>query len=434
VACAALCSVALGCSSKAEDHVLGDGPGAGPGIQGSAAGTTAADPGAGGGSPPPSSTAGSSAGAAGSPSSTGGNPAIDPGGSAGSTADPMVDDPTGGGDELWPDPRGGCPELNTRFPGDDACIKPPAPEEGFQIHIGPADYDDAADVEQFVLPLGGESSLCWSYHTPNETEVQYQGFVFSGRPGTHHVFNSMLANEVQDGGGFHVCVDAGLGNSSGRIGGLPGAGRPYVARTKVAPENEGLAGVIPPRVPAEADMHYFNATDGEILREFWLNIYYIDPSKVTDTIKGIRGMGGIGWAVLPIPANADQVYKYECPLTSTGRIISMQGHFHSHGVRESAWIRRGDGTRVPIFEMYDYANQASFQFDSITTNPPYTGTADFGYTGILEITAGDVLEWECHVKNGATPLRYTNSVEDGEMCNIFGGFVGDPAIESCLLP
>jgi hypothetical protein len=344
--------------------------------------------------------------------------------------DPMVDDMTG----EYPDPRGGCPDLDTGFMGDDACIAPPAPDEGFQIHIGPDDYDDPADVGQFTLPVGGESAQCWSYHTPNDQERNYQGYVFSGRPGTHHVFNSLLANEVTDGGGFHVCVDAGLGNSSGRIGGLPGAGRPYVARRRPAPENEGLAGVVPPNAPAEADMHYFNATDGEILREFWMNIYYIDPSKVTDTVKGIRGMGGLSWTVLPIPANADQVYKYECPLTVAGRLVSMQGHFHAHGVRESAFIRKADGTRIPVFEMFDYAEQASFAFDSITTNPEYTGTDDFGYTGILEIEATDVLEWECHVRNGATPLRYTNSVQEGEMCNIFGGFVGPTTIESCLLP
>lgn len=408
VACALVCAGMLGgatACSKADDGDEGEGT-PGDSAESGGAGSDGA------------SNAGSDAGA--------GAPGVDA----------MVDDPMGGDDvpSMWPDPRGGCPDLNTGFPGDDACIKPPAPDEGFQIHIGPENYDDAAEVAQFVLPLGGETSQCWSYHTPNDAEVNYQGFVFSGRPGTHHVFNSMLANEVTDGGGFHVCVDSGLGNSAGRIGGLPGAGRPYVARTPVAPENEGLAGVIPPNTPAEADMHYFNATDGELLREFWLNIYYIDPSKVTDTIKGIRGMGGISWTILPIPANADQVYKYECPLTSDGRLVSIQGHFHSHGVRESAWIRRVDGTRVPIFDMFDYAEQASFQFDSVNVNPPQTGMADFGYTGILNITAGDVLEWECHVKNGMTPLRYTNSVTEGEMCNIFGGFVGDKAIAACLVP
>ena len=407
VACALVCAGTLGgatACSKADDGDEGEGT-PGDSAESGGAGSDGA------------SNAGSDAGA--------GAPGVDA----------MVDDPMGGDDmPMWPDPRGGCPDLNTGFPGDDACIKPPAPDEGFQIHIGPENYDDADEVAQFVLPVGGETSQCWSYHTPNDAEVNYQGFVFSGRPGTHHVFNSMLANEVTDGGGFHVCVDSGLGNSAGRIGGLPGAGRPYVARTPVAPENEGLAGVIPPNTPAEADMHYFNATDGELLREFWLNIYYIDPSKVTDTIKGIRGMGGISWTILPIPANADQVYKYECPLTSDGRLVSIQGHFHSHGVRESAWIRRVDGTRVPIFDMFDYAEQASFQFDSVNVNPPQTGMADFGYTGILNITAGDVLEWECHVKNGMTPLRYTNSVTEGEMCNIFGGFVGDKAIAACLVP
>ena len=373
-----------------------------------------------------------------------------PSGSAGSAApganepagddEPGRDEPDSGegaaaGDDAlaFPDPRGGCSDLDTRFLGDDACIAPPAPDEGFQIHIGPEDYDEEAEVAQFILRPGEETSQCWTYHTPNQEDIYYSSYVFSGRPGTHHVFNSMLSVEVEDGGGFKVCVDSGLGNSSGRVGGLPGAGRAYVARQPIAPENEKLGSFVAANTPAEADMHYFNFTEDDILREFWLNVYYIDADEVEDTVKVVRGMGGLSWTAAPIAPGTDQVYRYECPFSADGRLIGIAGHYHAHGVRETAHIRRADGTRFPIFEMYDYNDQATFAFDSITDNPEFTGEADFGHTGMLEVSAGDVLEWECHIINDSdVPLRYTNSVHEGEMCNIFAGYVGPGGGESCI--
>jgi hypothetical protein len=46
-------------------------------------------------------------------------------------------------------------------------------------------------------------------------------------------------------------------------------------------------------------------------------------------------------------------------------------------------------------------------------------------SGRIDVKAGDVLEWECHIINdGAVPLTYSNSVNEGEMCNIFGMSVG----------
>ena len=87
-----------------------------------------------------------------------------------------------------------------------------------------------------------------------------------------------------------------------------------------------------------------------------------------------------------------------------------------------------------LLEMYDYASNASFQFDSITTNPDFSGIADMGYTGMLDVSAGDVLEWECHIVNDSdVGLRYINSVQEGEMCNVFAWFVG-PEPSDCVIP
>jgi len=333
----------------------------------------------------------------------------------------------------YPDLRGGCPDLDSGFPGDEACIAPPSPEEGFQIHVGPADYKDPAQIGVFVLGAGDETSGCWNYRTPNAQDVYYQGYTFSGRPGTHHIFNSMLNVEVTGGGDIHVCVDAGLGNSPDRLGSLPAAGKAYTPRTVVAPENAGVGRLIPANTPAEADMHYFNVSDAAILREFWLNIYYIDKNDVTEEGKELRGMGGLGWAVLPIPVGADEVYPYECPIDTSGRILGMAGHYHAHGKRQTVSIRRANGQRERIFDVFNYADAATFPFDSTSVNAPLSNTQDGAISGRPDVSAGDVLEWECHIVNdGAVPLTYSNDVQNGEMCNLFGTVVG-PEI-NCLLP
>ena len=57
------------------------------------------------------------------------------------------------------------------------------------------------------------------------------------------------------------------------------------------------------------------------------------------------------------------------------------------------------------------------------------------YTGILEVSEGDVLSWECHIINDSNaPLAYTNEVKTGEMCNLWGYSVGTDTPITCDLP
>lgn len=429
---AALVLVAWGCGAESKD---GDGappitesPG-GAGGAGGSAGASAAGTGAGAGAsdaPDMMDPGDPPVAGMGDPPVGGTGGAAGIGGAGGDTMMP-------GEIADWPDPRGGCPDLHTDYPGDDACIQPPPPGEGLQIHIGPSNYDDPEEMAKFALGPGEEVSECWTYHTPNNEDVYYQGYTLSGRPGTHHIFNSMLNIEVEDGGGFKVCVDPGTGTSVNRIGSLPAAGKPYMPRQRVAPENAGVGRFLAAHQSSEADMHYFNFTEGKVLREFWLNLYYIPKDKVTEEGLEVRGMGGLSWAVLPIVPGTDQVYKYECPIGSDGRITGLAGHYHKHGKRQTVSIRRANGMRENLFEMYHYDNAAMFAFDSISTNSPITAGEDGAVSGPLDVFAGDVLEWECHIVNDDTfGLTYSNNVETGEMCNVFGVSIG-PEI-NCVLP
>ena len=376
----------------------------------------------------------------GSDSSTGGAAAMDAAagaGGAGAGAGAAGSDApaagTGGTDMMAADedPRGKC-NIDSGFPDDEACLLPPDPSEGMQIHVGPTDYNDPDQINKFIFHAGDEASECWTFHTPNDQDVYYQTFELSGRTGTHHIINTMYNIDVQDGG-FTTCLDPGTGTNGNIIDNLPGASRAYMPRTKVAPENAGLGRMIPAHVTAQADMHYFNYTDKDILREFWMNIYFIPKDKVTQQANQIRGMGGISWTFAPIAPGTDMVYQYSCPIDKDGRITELLGHYHSHGQRFTAYLTHADGMREKVFEMYDYLDPKIFQYDSITTNPSFSDTAAGAFTGILNVKAGDSLDWECHVVNDSSVgLTYTNNVTSGEMCNLWGSAVG-PSL-NCVLP
>jgi hypothetical protein len=427
-----------------------------------AAGTAAPVPGAAGAGmiPAPTTAAGSSAGTAGSTgtaavpstpmtgttagtgaSATAGMPSMPaptagtaaPAGAAGGGAEPMsptMNPPATGTD--GPDLRGMCPGLNSGYPDDRACMPAPAADQGLQIHVGPKSYTDQADVAQFVFQPGEESSECWTFHTPNDKEVYYQTFTLSGRAGTHHIINTMYSTPMTDGG-FTVCADPGTGTNGNIIDNLPGASKAYMPRGIVAPENKNVGRKIPPNAASQADMHYFNFTDKPILREFWMNVYFAKKEDITQEAAQIRGMGGIGWTALPIAPGTDMVYKYECPISGNGRILSLLGHYHAHGKKFTASIRRGSGMTEKVFEMYDYQDPATFEYDSVQKNPAFSGTVAGATSGILEVKAGDVLMWDCHIINDSdTPLTYTNEVKTGEMCNLWGSSLGIDQI-NCVL-
>jgi hypothetical protein len=394
------------------------GAGAGGAGAGGAAGMAVASGGAGG-------VAGSVSGGAGGEIVGSGGVGGGTGGSGG-----MPDD----GD--YPDPRNGCPDLDSGFPGDEACIAPPAAGEGIQIHIGPEDY---ANPGIWVVNPTDENSWCANFHLPNTEEIFYQGYVLSGRPGTHHIINTAYNATVTlvDGELGLICMDGGTGQNGNIYDNLPGASKAYMPRKRSAPENEGIGRALAANLPAQADMHYFNFTEDTLLREFWLNLYYIPKEQVTERAQQIRGMGGIDWSFVPIAPGTDKVYQYQCAVPADGRIISLLGHYHAHGKRFTAFLTpAGGGAQKKVFEMYDYNEPAEFQYDSIAMNPAFSTTAAGATSGTLEVKAGDMLQWECHIINDDTVgLTYSNEVRTGEMCNLWGGSVlnGDPKINCVLL-
>jgi hypothetical protein len=320
----------------------------------------------------------------------------------------------------YPDLRGTC-GIKSGWAGDETCIPAPPPDQGIQIHVGPKNYEDMAEVARYVMHPGEESSECWTFHTPNKEDVWYQTYELSGRPGTHHIINTMYRTEKTDGG-FTVCADPGTGTSGDIIDNLPGASKAYMPRGIVAPENADMGRKIPPNTPSQADMHYYNFTDKDILREFWMNIYFVDMAKVKRQADQIRAMGGLSYAIAP---GTNETYKYECPVSGNGQILSLLGHYHAHGKHFTASIRRTGGMVEKVFEMYDFMDPAQFQYDTVSMNPMFSATAAGAVSGKLEIKNGESIMWDCNILNDSDAiLTYTNEVKTGEMCNLWGSSTG----------
>ena len=302
--------------------------------------------------------------------------------------------------------------INSGFDGDERCILPPDPSEGFQLHVGPIDYDDPEDVQQFLLEPNIETVECWHLKTDNAQPIYNQQRQYRMRPGTHHL---ILKNAEAREDGWGPCP----GGLTGSWGGSQRAVAD-VGFGDIAPEDAGYADLIDANMQTAAELHYYNFTEGPVLREIWVNFYEMDPALVTGELNGIALIGGIG---MSIPPGTDQTLNYSCANElDQRRVVSLTGHVHAHTTRFSAWTVRG-GTRELVFEMYNWSDPATLRFNTVTQNVAADPVRliDGGHTGLLYLDAGDSVEWECEVHNDSnTTLRFANEAYTAEMCIAFG--------------
>jgi hypothetical protein len=310
----------------------------------------------------------------------------------------------------------GCP-LNSGFVGDDMCLVAPAATDGIQLHYGPKNYADPAEVQPFVLAPGGETNDCYYEKTPNTTDRYVSGFDINMRPGSHHMFANV--NPMPQADGFAVC---GPNDSSGGI--LWGSQTPTEDDIKdPAPENQGLAAFVPANSQAVINFHVVNATGQPLLREVWLNYFYIDASKVTGLRGNVLLYGGLGFQIAP---GTNTTYQYSCSPERPVRILSLASHMHAHATRLTMWKVSG-GQPTLIYENYSWQNPINFNYDSAHPNNPTPdrATQTPGATsGQLVLQPTDTLQWECAIDNTSdVTLTFRNEVYTGEMCVVAGTMV-----------
>jgi hypothetical protein len=312
--------------------------------------------------------------------------------------------------------------ISTGYPGDELCILPPPEGTGFQMHYGPASYDQA-EINKFLLMPGDERTDCIFVDTPNQTEMFFNEYHGRMRPGSHHMLLYLADADVPDTNQPGPCNE-GLTQRN-----MFGAQEPvtdFGPKLDGAPENKGLGFRIPPKQQGKLQLHFINTGTEPVLREAWANAIYVDASSVTQIFDPIFFIGGLGMNIQP---GQTTILKGETTVPPSAgpdgiRILKATGHYHANTVRFTAHVTIG-GQRSVLLEDFDWHDPALVTFDSKTNNPAPDAVAKTagGMSGIVRLMPGDKVEWECEVVNTQDhALRFGNAVYDAEMCNMFGGY------------
>jgi hypothetical protein len=313
-----------------------------------------------------------------------------------------------------PDP---C-NLKSGFPGDEYCLLPPPEGKGIQIHFGPKDYKNMAEVSKYVINPGEEFNSYAVANVPDfgDQPRYFQYMKVSMRPGSHHLINNLISGKPAEGfvAGRGGCEGTSMGSFPGTqnlVTESPPQGIP-------APENVGLGRTLPPNISICQNYHRYNTTDKPALSEIWYNIWWIDEKDITQKTSGVT----INAPVVAIAPGEQQVITTTSTTQGDGRIVTLFGHRHAHTERFAAWLND-----KLIYDSWDWVESRVFNYDSITTNPAPDppNKIDGAVSGVLDFKKGDKIKIECHVNNTSdVTLRFANELNTGEMCILFGSTVG----------
>ena len=318
------------------------------------------------------------------------------------------------------------PKYMTAYPGDNYCILPPDPTMGTQVHVAPVDF--ANPGADFIMEPGEEVTDYYYVNAPNGEQHDFYRVNMRMRAGSHHMINRLLDADHTDGWspvGDNSFTAQGAGSRS-----FPGAQRPNQDRPQgsliVPPENAGLGDVLLVNQQFSVNLHHFNFGDKPALREVWINIWYKDAADVTDKMGSIAIFGNP--ADVAIPAGVHRELHYKCTVAGNTRVISLNGHRHTWTDRFGVWlVQKSSGKTIPVYESFHYDDMPTYEYDSVSMNPvpDLANKLDGGFTGLLNLAAGDELHFVCDVNNTTNQqLRFANEVMTGEMCILFGSRTG----------
>jgi hypothetical protein len=360
---------------------------------------------------------GASSGSAGGGASTGRASA---GGSSGSTSSGSssasagsssgTSNTTTGGGVVPPGWNGDC-GLHTQWAGDDRCILPPPPDKGFQLHVGPSNYTNPEAT--YVMQPGTEATTDFPVTSPNQQDRFFYFRQYRMRPTAHHMIITAAG----------ASTSTAAGNVGHRIA-TANKSADFPVNGIVAPENSGVASSIAANTNINTSLHAINTGSSPQLREIWVNFWYKDAKDVTEPATPWFDVGNPAFSIAP---GQDTVLgPYTCSIASPGRLLWAYGHRHANNV--GFIINRVRGTqRDLVYAGFVWNEPITLQYDSITTNAvaDTTKSIEGGWSGILDLKAGDQIEWSCHVINKqSTTLTFTNQTYLGEMCIVDAEAVG----------
>jgi hypothetical protein len=334
------------------------------------------------------------------------------------------------------------PWYKTKFPGDQFCILPPPPDMGLQYGVHPQgkkwfDQVSAGDMsgydaptDAFIMHDGEEEQANYETGTTNDKAQNYYRNSARMRPGSHHMI-------VSGDDGSAPQEVWGPASTQGLFGGvsLPGAQRPDENAPKSLEkpdEDKGLYSVLAAKSGVAFNMHHFNVSGGDILKEAWTNLWW--ESDATIQVHGILGLSLLETATLNIPAGSIQDLHYSIDVTQPVRILTFFGHRHAWTTNFSSWVVKSGGETEILYQSYNWLDEPTYRYDSMTMNPvpaPAMRT-DGALSGVRTLMPGEKLHFNCHIEytnERATevkgpmpsqPLNFANEAFTAEMCILFG--------------
>ena len=296
--------------------------------------------------------------------------------------------------------------LKTKYAGDQYCIKPPPADKGFQIHIGPTDYNNPE--AKYLLQPGEENVVTMTAVSGNDKDILYYYRQYRMRPGSHHVIMAVAGR---------------------RIGGVQNLARDEPNNGMIAPEDQDVGLSLKAHTTMDINMHFYNFSDKPMLRELWLNYWYKDAASVKEPSIPIYSFASVSPAV----AHSHVVVGAICPVSGNGRVLNLYGHRHLNNVRFSIWHNSGSKHDL-VFDDYDSEHPGALDYNSLTMNPAPNPMAKAlgGSSGMLELKQGDSLEFECEIVNNTDKNFFgANEAKDDEMCIMIGDAVGSQVSAAC---
>jgi hypothetical protein len=309
--------------------------------------------------------------------------------------------------------------LKTQWAGDQYCINPPPADKGFQLHIGPSDYDNPEP--KYVMQPGDETVENFPVVSGNTSDVYFYFRQYRMRPGSHHLIVSASGgpsgSSTAPGGS-----PSGSPSTPGVFGGRGLGGSQNLALDDprggvVAPENQGVGMPLSANTPITMNLHYMNYFNHSIIKEVWVNYWYKDASEVTQPASVV-------FSPTPMHVTPGQhmLVHAACPVSGSGRVIDLAGHRHANNLRFSIWRERGSQSDL-VYEDYDWEHPLALEYSSVTANTPANRTNSIGggWSGILDLQDGDNLAFECDIVNNTDQTFVgRNEATNDEMCIMTG--------------
>lgn len=301
--------------------------------------------------------------------------------------------------------------LQTGYPGDEDCIYPPPPDQGFQVHIGPTNYTNPEAA--YVLQPGAEATTDFTVTSGNTQNVYFFYRQYRLRPSAHHII---------------LTVPNGSTVGTGRRIGTANRTQDYPAGGVIAPEDQGVGIPLSASVPITASFHAINASGKPVLREAWINFWYKDPATVTEPATEWFETGDVLFSIPPHTQTT--LGPYSCSVQNQGRMLWLYGHRHANNTRFTVTRVRGTQRDV-IYDADKWEEPLLLEYSSNVVNPApdLANGIEGGWSGILDLLPGDRVEWQCDVNNqNNTTLRFTEQTYLGEMCIVDAEAVGSTCL------